>query len=415
MQNKNNIPKDKSNFKWFIFALVFILIVTFSLISGYYLGFWEATKNKEQYSLNNIISTIPDYLRDDFDSDLFWEVWNEAKTKHVDSSENEVSDQDLFYGALSGLIKSLDDPYSVFLDPQETTEFKNELSGSFEGVGMEIGIKNGLLTVISPLEGSPAEQAGLKSGDIILKIDDEDTSEMSLDMAVSNIRGPQGTEVVLTIMEKNGENLRDVTIVRNVIVVQSVTWEIIEDNLAYIKIVHFNNDTHKDFEKIANEILLSDIDGIILDLRGNPGGYLDTAVDIAGEFVDNKLILTEDFGDEVREYVSEPGAKLQDYELAVLVNFGSASASEILAGAMQDYSRGTIIGEQTFGKGSVQDYEQFSDGSSLKLTVAKWLTPNGHNIDDQGITPDIEVELTEDDYNNDVDPQLNAAIKLLTE
>jgi len=415
MQNKNNIPKDKSNFKWFIFALVFILIVTFSLISGYYLGFWEATKNKEQYSLNNIISTIPDYLRDDFDSDLFWEVWNEAKTKHVDSSENEVSDQDLFYGALSGLIKSLDDPYSVFLDPQETTEFKNELSGSFEGVGMEIGIKNGLLTVISPLEGSPAEQAGLKSGDIILKIDDEDTSEMSLDMAVSNIRGPQGTEVVLTIMEKNGENLRDVTIVRNVIVVQSVTWEIIEDNLAYIKIVHFNNDTHKDFEKIANEILLSDIDGIILDLRGNPGGYLDTAVDIAGEFVDNKLILTEDFGDEVREYVSEPGAKLQDYELAVLVNFGSASASEILAGAMQDYSRGTIIGEQTFGKGSVQDYEQFSDGSSLKLTVAKWLTPNGHNIDDQGITPDIEVELTEDDYNNDLDPQLNAAIKLLTE
>ncbi|MDP2683969.1 MAG: S41 family peptidase [bacterium] len=412
MQINKNQEKNSSNFKWIIFVLIFILAVVLSLMSGYYLGFWEATKNKDKYSLSNIVDTIPDYLRDDFDSELFWNVWNEAKTKHVDRP---IEDQKLFYGALAGLISSLDDPYSLFLDPDQTTEFNKELSGSFEGIGTEIGIKNNLLTIIAPLDNSPAEKAGLKSGDIVLKIDDEDTIEMSLDMAVSKIRGPKGTKVVLTVMHSNESEIEEITIERNVIVVESVTWEMLDNNIAYIKIVHFNNDSYQDFSKIANDILLSKAESIILDLRSNPGGYLDTSVDIAGEFLENKIILTEDFGDDKQEYTSDTSAKLLDYKLAVLINNGSASAAEILAGALQDYSRGTLIGEQTFGKGSVQDFEQFSDGSSLKLTVAKWLTPNGHNIDDQGITPDIEVELTDDDYNNDLDPQLEAAIHLLTE
>lgn len=409
--NKNK-DKQAKNFKWIIFVLIFVLAVSFSLMSGYYMGFWEATKNNNKYSLNNIIQTIPDYLRSDFDSELFWNVWNEAKTKHVDRP---VNDQDLFYGALAGLISSLDDPYSVFLDPNQTNEFNQELSGSFEGIGTEIGIKNDLLTIIAPLDNSPAAKAGLKSGDIVLKIDDEETANMSLDMAVSKIRGPKGTEVILTIMNENNSNIKEITIVRNVIVVASVSWEMLDNNIAYIKIVHFNSDTYQDFTQIASEILLSQAEGIVLDLRNNPGGYLDTAVDIAGEFVENKVIVIEDFKDEIQEYTSDTSAKLLDYELVVLVNGGSASAAEILAGAIQDYSRGTIIGEQTFGKGSVQDFEQFYDGSSLKLTVAKWLTPNSHSIENEGITPDIEVELTDDDYNNDLDPQLDAAKELLKE
>jgi len=413
MEINKNREKNHNNFKWIIFVLVFILAVVLSLMSGYYLGFWEATKNQNKYSLSNIVETIPDYLMDEFDSELFWNVWNEAKTKHVNRP---IEDQDLFYGALAGLISSLDDPYSVFLDPDKTTQFNNELSGSFEGIGTEIGIKNNLLTIIAPLDNSPAEKAGLKSGDIVLKIDGEDTMDMSLDMAVSKIRGPKGTEVVLTVMNSaNGSNIKEITIERNVIVVESVTWEMLDNNIAYIKIVHFNSDSYQDFTKISNDILLSKAEGIVLDLRNNPGGYLNTAVDIAGEFLENKIILTEDFGEEIEEYSSDGSARLLDYELAVLINNGSASASEILAGALQDHSRATIIGEQTFGKGSVQDFEQFSDGSSLKLTVAKWLTPNGHNIENEGITPDIEVELTDDDYNNDIDPQLDAAIELLTE
>ncbi|MBU0598303.1 S41 family peptidase, partial [Patescibacteria group bacterium] len=316
-------------------------------------------------------------------------------------------------GALKGMIRSLGDPYSIFLDPEETENFTQELSGSFEGIGAEIGIKNDQLTVIAALPNTPAYNAGLKAGDKILKINDFDTIDMSLDMAVSLIRGPQETVVVLTILSSNNDEINEISITRNIIDVESVTWEILDDNIAYIELIHFNSDTYSDFKKIANEIILKNPNGIVLDLRSNPGGYLDNAIDVAGEFLEDKVIVIEDFGDSREEYKSGNNAKLKDIPMVVLVDAGSASASEIVAGAMQDYDRATIVGEMTFGKGSVQDFEEYIDGSSLKITVAKWLTPNGISIEDEGIIPDVEIINTEEDFNNNQDPQLDKALEIL--
>ncbi|XOU94792.1 MAG: S41 family peptidase [Candidatus Kerfeldbacteria bacterium] len=412
MEENRNI-KSHFSFKVVISVVIFIFLIVFSLMSGYYFGVWETTKKQSQFSYTNIIQTVPDYLADgEFDENLFWEVWDSAKNNYVNKP---IDDEVLFYGALEGIAGSLDDPYSVFLNPEATREFNRELNGSFEGIGTEIGIKNNQLTIISPLDNSPASKAGLQAGDVVIKIDGEDTYEMSLDYAIGLIRGTKGTEVVLTVLSENDEIIKDISIVREVITVESVSWEILDNKIAYIKIIHFNSDTYQNFTNIASEILVNDIDGIILDLRNNPGGYLDSAVDVSGEFLEDKVVVIEDFGTNKIEYTSSGNAKLKDYKSAVLVNGGSASASEIVAGALQDYKYATIIGEQTFGKGSVQEFEQFDDGSSLKLTVAKWLTPNGKNIDEFGITPDIEVEFTKEDYNNDTDPQLENAIQLLSE
>ncbi len=410
-ENKKNKPKF--NFKVVLLAVVFVFLVVFGLMSGYYLGVWETNKKQNEFSFTNIVETVPDYLLNEgFDSNLFWEVWDSAKNKYVNKP---IDDEVLFYGALNGIIGSLDDPYSVFFDPEATREFNKQLSGSFEGIGTEIGIKNNQLTIISPLENSPASLAGLKAGDLVLKIDGEETFEMSLDRAINLIRGTKGTEVILTVLSENEENIKDISIVRDIINVESVTWEMLDDNIAYIKIIHFNADTYQNFTNIASEILVNNVDGIVLDLRNNPGGYLNSAVDVSGEFLKDSVVVIEDFGSKKEEYSSNGNSKLENYKVVVLVNGGSASSSEIVAGALQDYDRAIIVGEQTFGKGSVQDYEQFQDGSSLKLTVAKWLTPNGVNIDEFGITPDVEVEFTEDDYNNDLDPQLENAIQLLKE
>jgi len=272
------------------------------------------------------------------------------------------------------------------------------------------------LVVIAPLPDSPAEKTGILAGDKIMKIDSVDTNTITIDTAVNLIRGKEGTTVNLLI-EREGENEPlSFTVTREVIKVQSITWEIIDSNIAYLKISHFNEDTEKNFQKAINEIILKEPKGIILDLRNNPGGYLDVAIDITGSFVEKeKIVVIEDYGDGRRtEYKSDDGGSLSNYPVVVLVNNGSASASEIMAGALQDYGVATIVGEQTFGKGSVQELTEFSDGSSLKLSVAKWLTPTGRSINEEGIKPDVEVKLSEDDYNSDRDPQLEKAIEILT-
>jgi len=352
----------------------------------------------------------------EIDFSLFWEVYHKLQEKFVDKGKFDV--QKMIYGAISGMVKSLGDPYTVFFPPEETKRFEEDVKGVFEGVGMEIGIRKGQLQVIAPLEGTPAQRAGLRPGDKILKINDTPTSDLTIDEAVNLIRGPKGTEVTLTIFREEWEKTKEIKIVRDVIEVPSLKWEMKEINgqkIAYIQLYQFSEKASFDFRKAAIEILESPAQKIILDLRNNPGGYLEVAQAISGWFLEKeKTVVIEDFGQgNKNEYKSQGPGTFSDYKVVILINQGSASGAEILAGALRDNRGILLIGEKSFGKGSVQELEKLKEGSSLKITVAKWLTPKGELITDVGLTPNIKVEMTEEDYNEGKDPQLEKAIEVI--
>jgi len=348
------------------------------------------------------------------DFTLFWETWQTLKEKFIDKTK--FDNQKMLYGAISGVVSSLEDPYTIFMNPEESKKFLEDVSGKFEGVGMEIGQKKGQLQIISPLEGTPAQKAGLRAGDKIVKIDDVFANELTVDEAVSKIRGDKGTEVTLTIFREGWNNTKEFKIVRDVIEVPSLKWEIKNDDIAYIRLYQFSEKAGYDFKKASLEILKSPAKKIILDLRNNPGGYLEISKDIASLFLKKgSLVAIEDFGGkaESKKYIADGNDIFSGFPIVVLINQGSASASEILAGALRDNREIKLIGETSFGKGSVQEIENLNDGSSLKVTVAKWLTPNGQSISDHGLVPDIEVEITDEDYQNDKDPQLDKTLEIL--
>lgn len=356
-------------------------------------------------------------IEDDVDFEMFWEVWNIVKTKYVDS-EN-VKNKDLYYGALEGIVDSLDDPYTVFLDPETSKMFADDLSGSFEGIGAEIGIRDGILTVVSPLANSPAEIAGLKPGDKIFKVDGEESFDWSVDEAVRTIRGPKGEAVVLTVAREGEDDFIDVTIIRDKIELPSVELEyknIGDKKIAFVELFSFNQDTYIEFaEKILEINKDSEVDGLILDLRDDPGGYLDVAIDIASEWIEEGVVVSEKSGDGyIFDYYSRSYGSLVDMPTVILLNEGSASASEIVAGALQDYDLAILVGETSFGKGSVQTLQELADGSTIKITIAKWLTPNGLNIDKEGVDPDIFVDYTFEDWEAELDPQLDKALEIFT-
>lgn len=351
--------------------------------------------------------------RDIFQSGLLEAVYNEIDQNYVGS---DVSADELEYGAAKGLTDALGDPNSSFFDPEGATVFQDILTGTFEGIGAEIGFDDdNQLVIIAPLPGFPAEKAGLAAGDTILQIDGEETFGLTLDEAVLKIRGEAGTAVVLTIARGEENTLSEISITRSKIKVDSVSSETIERDgttLGVMSINRFSDDTEDLVEDAIQDFLLADVKGVIIDLRNNPGGLLNSSVEVAGHFVGENVIVIEEGKDsDPFEYVSSTSQSLAGMPVAVLVNEGSASASEILAGAVQDYGVGTVIGATTFGKGSVQDVLEFEDGSILKLTIAQWLTPNGRSIEEQGITPDVAVEITEDDVENERDPQLDKAIE----
>ena len=349
----------------------------------------------------------------EIDFSLFWEVYHKLQEKFVDKGKFDI--QKMIYGAISGMVKSLGDPYTVFFPPEETKRFEEDVKGSFEGVGMEIGIKKGQLQVIAPLEGTPAQRAELRAGDKILKINDTETSDLTVDEAVNLIRGPKGTEVTLTIFREEWLKTKEIKLVRDVIEVPSLKWEMKDENIAYIQLYQFSENASADFRKAAIEILESPAQKIILDLRNNPGGYLEVAQDITGWFLEKgKTVVIEDFGQgNKQEYKAQGPGTFSDYKIVILINQGSASASEILAGALRDNRGILLIGEKSFGKGSVQELEKLKEGSSLKITVARWLTPKGQLITDVGLEPDIKVEMTEKDYEEEKDPQLDKAIEII--
>lgn len=349
------------------------------------------------------------------DFSLFWDAHSKLYQHFIDTDT--IDDQEIIYGAISGMTKSLGDPYTDFFNPTQAKMFKQDLSGSFEGIGVEIGIKKDQLTVVAPLKDTPGERAGLKPGDQIIKINGQNTVDVSIDQAVSMIRGKRGTEVILTIFRDGWSQAQDIKIIRATIKLKSIDWELKEGNIAYVHIYQFDQVLSGEFKKVAIEILQSPAKKIILDLRNNPGGYLEVSQDIAGWFLENGQIVTiEDFGKgkEDEQYVAQGSASFSEYPIVVLINNGSASASEILAGALRDNRNITLVGEKSFGKGSVQEVVTLRDGLSfLKITIAKWLTPKGTSISEVGLTPDVKVEVSDEDVEAGNDPQLDKAIEII--
>lgn len=359
--------------------------------------------------------------------DNFWKVWDKIRNEYVNP---EIEQEEMYYSAIEGLIAGLDDPYSEFFPPEKAKDFNESLSGKFEGIGAHIGLggEGERISIIAPLPDSPAENAGLVTGDLIYSIDGEDSTGLSLDEAVTKIRGDRGTTVTLGILSKgDGAEVRDVRIVRDKIKIPVVELEMKTDDIAYIRIAYFNEQTTAEFRRVVSEMLNSDTRprGLILDLRSNPGGFLDSAVDIASEWTpENGMVIVKEKGRPGVERVhsSSGNHSLVGMPTVILVDEGSASASEILAGALQDYEAATIIGRQTFGKGSVQNYEMLPDGSSVKLTVAKWYTPHENQIDEIGVTPHVVVEIDEEELQkkldagqsfSDIDPDVLKAIEIL--
>lgn len=408
--------KPKSKFlRRFIWVYLVFAFLCVSFLGGLYVGarrYSAGALSLEGGKVKNKDAPAP-YLLQDVDFNLLWEVWNIAKERYL---EQPVLDTQLFYGALSGIVASLGDPYSAFLEPETTKKFNEDLSGMFDGIGAEIGIRSEQLVIIAPLPDTPAALSGLKSRDRILAIDGEDTQGMPLDIAVSKIRGEKDTTVVLTILSDGQEESREVPIVRGTINVKSVRWEARDDGIMYVRIIYFNETTLESFEEVLRKIAEHNARAVVLDLRNNPGGFLEVAVKLASEWIDpGQVVVFQEFRGGEREAFEAYGQpRLKGTPTVVLINDGSASASEIVAGALRDHKAATLVGEQSFGKGSVQNYERLRGGSSIKITVAHWLTPSGDIINEEGIEPDFAVELTREDVENEKDPQLEKAVEILS-
>ena len=392
--------------KKFIFILVVVALITGGI------GFYGGTHYVPIRTIvNQPISSEPDTQ---VDFSTFWQTWNAVKDNFVNADQ--LDKQKLIYGATSGLVDALDDPHSIFFTPEEAQIFEENLSGTFEGVGMEIGIKENQLVIISPLDNTPAQKAGLLPGDRIIKIDEQLTQSLNLEQCVQFIRGPKETTVTLTVSRENSFQEKEFMLTRAKIEIPTIKWEFEEPDIAYLKIYHFYGNTTQEFNHSSLDILSHpSIKKIVLDLRNNPGGYLNTAKDIAGWFLEpGQVVAIEQFSADNNNTITAQGnGKLANYPIVVLINQGSASAAEILAGALRDNREIKLIGEKSFGKGSVQEPINLEDSSMLKLTIAKWLTPNETSIDNTGLIPDIKVEMSEEDYQNDRDPQLDKAIEII--
>jgi len=398
-----------------VYIAVILFIVSFG--GGLLLGRYLNIKNQLTDENGNIqISKVINLNRSlnkssSVDFSQFWDVWDKVSKKYVTSTQ----EVDMFYGAISGLVNSLNDPYSVYLPPKDAYEFAKDLSGEFEGIGAEIGIKEKQLIIVSPLPNSPAEKAGLRPGDYIITIDATSTLGMDTNTAVRMIRGKAGTIVTLKIYRQGMDDYKDIKITRAKINIPAVMYSL-KNNIAYLRIMQFNDSTKTEFDKVIAQLKKDGAKGIVLDLRGNPGGYLTASVDMLGQWIERGKVVVSQKGRTTpsTDLKSNGPAELANLKTVVLINRGSASASEIVAGGLRDYKKAVLMGEQTYGKGSVQDFEVLSDGSALKLTIAEWFTPNGVNINQEGIKPDIEVKEDWSAEKVGEDKMLDAALSLFS-
>ena len=392
--------------------IIFVVAIFFAYILGFSVAYNSLPAEQKVVGVAN--KTNPK-LTQNVDFDIFWDAWRKVETKYVDKEK--IDRQKMVYGAIEGMVRSLGDPYSGFFDPESAKIFREDnLKGSFSGIGAEIGFRKGLLTIISPLPNSPAQKAGIKAGDVIVKINGESTVDITLEQAVMKIRGKKGTKVTLTISREGSEELIDVDITRDIIEIPTIDSKIEDNNIGYIKIYRFSGNVFDLFVKSVKDLKRQGAESFIIDLRNNPGGLLGSVINITSTILPKgDVILIEKFGDERKERVyRSKGYNLLDLNtipIVVLVNEGSASASEILAGALKGKKNVKIIGEKTFGKGSVQELVDLKDGkSALKITIAKWLTPSGQSINEKGIEPDIVIKQKEDSKD---DIQLKRAIEII--
>ncbi len=419
----NTISQKTSYLKGFGQHLIAIAILVFVFYGGVAWGkhltkpaiadssvadFVQRLSNPKDIFASDPEANKPDKL----DFNIFWDVWKKVNNNYV-SQDATKDTKKRVYGAIKGMVASLGDPYSVFFDPDETKDFTTELDGKFTGIGAELGVRDGILTVIAPIEGMPAEKAGLLAGDKVIKVNDELTNDMTIEDAVKKIRGEKGTEVTLTVLHKNAKETSEIKIIRDEIDIKSVTYEKKEGDVGYIRIKGFMDDTDEEFDKVVSQVLADKVKGLIVDVRSNPGGNLQTAINIISKFVPKgEVILWErDRKGNEKDYRAVDGQELKNLPVVVLIDGGSASASEILAGALRDDRHSPLIGTKSFGKGSVQSLEPIRGGSSLKVTIAKWLTPSKQSIHEVGIEPTIKVELSLDDIKNKNDKQLKRAVE----
>ncbi len=379
---------------------------------GYYFGFRDGAKTSKHLTISGVTNIgTPSDVTANFN--VFWQVWDILKHDYLNASK--LNNQDLVYGAASGLTNSLNDPYTVFFKPSDSTQFNQDINGNFGGIGAEIDTKNNQLVVLAPLKDSPAEAAGLRANDAILEIDGKSTGNTSLQDAVDEIRGKIGTAVTLTVMRSGWSKPQDFKITRANIQVPTVDWKITDNNILDLQLYSFNQNTETDFANAVTDGIKKGAKGIVLDLRNNPGGYLNVAVDLASYFIpaNTPAVIEENAQGEQQVIKTGVNQSLINMPVVVLINGGSASASEILSGALRD-DRGTLlIGDKSFGKGTVQEIFPLSDGSSIKVTIAKWLTPNGTWVNGKGLAPDYAVPITDADIAANKDPQLDKAIELL--
>jgi len=414
MENDMN---DHKTVKIIVGIVVGLVLISGAFTGGILVGWLLPDKSSVETPVAST-ETVPTASSNSTSSDLnelfkpFWEAWNLVHEQYVDQP---VDDTKMMQGAISGMMDSLGDKHTGYMDPQTYEEATRPLDESYEGIGAYVDVSGEFLTVITPMQGSPAEASGIKTGDKIIMIDGKDMTGIDPNVALQSVLGPAGTQVKLTIQRGEENEILEFTITRAKIDLPSVEGKMLDDNIAYISISTFGENTSQLLQKYLKELLANDPKGLILDLRNNSGGYLTTAIEVISEFIPNGVVMDEQEGDGTEtSYEAISGGLATEIPLVVLVNEGSASASEITAGAIQDFGRAPLVGVTTYGKGSVQNWIPLSnDQGAVRITIARWLTPNHRQINEVGLTPDYVVEITDDDIAAGKDPQLDKAIELI--
>ena len=406
----------KINKRQIIETTVAVVLGLALLGSGFWFGWSAGVKHPQVITVAQATNIVPPAGASTTLADFstFWQAWEDINNLYLRNPS--VSTTAKVYGAISGMVQSLGDPYTEFFSPADSQQFQQDIAGNFGGIGAELGMNtNDQIVVIAPLNGTPAAAAGLKPEDIIAAINGSSTDQMSLDQAVNIIRGPVGSKVTLTVMRSGWTKTQDFTITRANIQVPIVTFKMMDGNIAYIQLDQFDQTAPQLFYNALVKAMNDHAQGIVLDLRNDPGGYLDVAVNLAGYFLKPGSLVVSEVGRTVATttYTANGNGALDNFPMVILVNGGSASAAEILSGALHDDRGIPLVGEKTFGKGTVQQLVDLSDGSSLKITVAHWVMPNGEIIEHKGIMPDYVVPLTDTDIKNGQDPQLQKAIQVL--
>lgn len=403
------------------------VVALFVVLAVFSVGFISGRSVEVEAKQVKSTSAVADIS--DVDFAVFWKVWKLVNEKYVPTKTAtsgatiivNTTNQDRIYGAIKGAVEAMGDPYTTFFTPKEATSFKTEIAGNFEGIGMEVGQKEGVLTVIAPIAGSPAEKAGIRSGDKVVKINDTIATDMSVDQAVRIIRGKKGTQVTLTVIRDGAAKPIEFKITRDVINLPTIDSKLDKTTGIYtIKLYSFNANSQVLFNNSIDQFVKSSSNKLIIDLRGNPGGYLDAAVSMVSNFLPSgAIIVRESYGsnrpeDVIRSLGYDTFKNKGQPKIVILIDGGSASASEILAGAMKEQGVATLVGTKSFGKGSVQELIDITPDTALKVTVARWLTPHGNSISSVGVAPDVEVKITEDDIKAGKDPQMAKAVEILS-